>query len=92
MSARMIISKGLKLITKPTHLKAYSTININPMNIMLSTRYTALNTNMNDPNDVKTSSSSTNTVKIGRKGETKPFPVVSTDNEDVETVSEHIRV
>lgn len=73
--------------------RSYSSIHINTMNIMLgSKRSYTLTQDMNGPNTIKTTSSTSTSIKSGKKNETKPYPVVSSDNEDIETVAGHTRV
>lgn len=98
MFAKNLILKTSRMSSQSSsmYMRSYSSIHINTMNIMLGGKTNPAFTlqEMNGPNTtVKTSSSSSSSIQSSNKKiETKPFPVVSTDNEDIETAAGHTKV
>ena len=101
MFAKNLISNTTRMTiqssTKSMYLRSYSSIHINTMNIMLGNKTNPSFSlqEMNGPNTtIKTSSNSSNSSiqSSNKKIETKPFPVVSTDNEDIESAAGHTKV
>lgn len=100
MFAKNLILKTSRMTSQSSsltsmYLRSYSTIHINTMNIMLGGKTNPAFTlqEMNGPATIQTSSTSSSSIQSSNKKiETKPFPVVSTDNEDIESAAGHTKV